>query len=547
MPVGLRWGLGVALLAVPLFLLSPRTDQPEWDPLSRFGVRTPRSGPARTGFSEEIDLGRTGRLVPDETPAFWVDTRTRVGRSVDALAGDTRFRGAVLDRYEQGVWRSEATWPGGLPLSRNRPQFHDLGPDSTACRFRVPRRTGGLFLVDPVPRSPAQHLPIRSIGETAESGPVFFEVGGSPVPLAFLVLPEYRYEQLLLPERRPERVTAPRYHDNYLSRLLRSGVPGLETWTRDLLIRIPESGDGLRTALRVSRTDLPPVWWEAMARALSGHLARSGEYEYSLETVRSDATLDPTIDFLWHVKRGPCERYASALALMLRTQGIPTRLVKGYRGLERQGAGQYVVRQSQAHAWVEVLVPSDTDPEGYDWLTLDPTPEGESAISSLARWWERQQRGGQEFWNELVVNYNQDQRARMLERLASWDTLLGLVPWVLGTAAVLATLWLGRRLRRHLPPPAVQGVTSLLTRLRSRLTAPGRVAAPENATPAELADAARGWLIGRGLTEVAELPADIARLYYRVRFGSEAVGEAELRQAGRRMDGLDAALNRIRG
>ena len=99
---------------------------------------------------------------------------------------------------------------------------------------------------------------------------------------------------------------------------------------------------------------------------------------------RVDPSLDPTVDFLTNVRRGTCERYASALTLMLRSVGIPARIVKGYRGWDLE-AGQYVVRQRHSHAWVEALVPADgPGPLRMEWLTLDPTPSREEAPAESA-------------------------------------------------------------------------------------------------------------------------------------------------------------------
>ena len=74
-----------------------------------------------------------------------------------------------------------------------------------------------------------------------------------------------------------------------------------------------------------------------------------------------DSNLDPTEDFLRNVKQGHCERFATGLTLMLRSAGIPCRLVVGFRGADAKNSlepdnGWYVVRQSHAHAWVEALV-----------------------------------------------------------------------------------------------------------------------------------------------------------------------------------------------
>src|SRR5262249_35005559 len=106
-----------------------------------------------------------------------------------------------------------------------------------------------------------------------------------------------------------------------------------------------------------------------VARLLTDYLAKSSEFKYSLKRPRKNHALDPTEDFLVNVKEGHCERFATALALMLRSCGIPTRLVVGFRGLDPLGDGHYVLRQSHSHSWVETMmvrhtlqVPADKRP-----------------------------------------------------------------------------------------------------------------------------------------------------------------------------------------
>ena len=99
---------------------------------------------------------------------------------------------------------------------------------------------------------------------------------------------------------------------------------------------------------------------------------------------------------------------------MLRTLGIPTREVNGFLpGEYNDLAGDYIVRESDAHSWVEVYFP------GTGWMTFDPTPPGaESAGGMFARlgqymdWFELT-------WNEWVINYDfvhQIQLAQNMQR-----------------------------------------------------------------------------------------------------------------------------------
>src|SRR4029077_18491197 len=100
---------------------------------------------------------------------------------------------------------------------------------------------------------------------------------------------------------------------------------------------------------------------EIIARALERHLASSGEFTYTLDLTRKDKIIDPAEDFVLNTKTGHCQRFATALVLMLRTQGIPSQMVVGYRGCEGRGDGWYDIREDHAHAWAEVLLPTTGD------------------------------------------------------------------------------------------------------------------------------------------------------------------------------------------
>ena len=93
-------------------------------------------------------------------------------------------------------------------------------------------------------------------------------------------------------------------------------------------------------------------------------------FGYTLQLPRTPPK-DPIANFLFERKQGHCEYFASSMAVMLRTLGIPSRVVNGFRSDEFNDlTGNYVVRAKDAHAWVEAYFP------GYGWQTFDPTPAG---------------------------------------------------------------------------------------------------------------------------------------------------------------------------
>ncbi|MGB2836165.1 MAG: DUF3488 and transglutaminase-like domain-containing protein [Candidatus Sulfotelmatobacter sp.] len=123
-------------------------------------------------------------------------------------------------------------------------------------------------------------------------------------------------------------------------------------------------------------------------------------YGYTLQLPRS-AVADPLANFLFERKQGHCEYFASSMAVMLRTLGIPARVVNGFRSDEfNDVTGYYVVRAKNAHSWVEAYFP------GYGWVTFDPTPGG--GIESPEGWGRVMLYldAGASFWREWVVSYD---------------------------------------------------------------------------------------------------------------------------------------------
>ena len=123
-------------------------------------------------------------------------------------------------------------------------------------------------------------------------------------------------------------------------------------------------------------------------------------FAYTLQLPRAKVK-DPIANFLFERKQGHCEYFASAMAVMLRTVGIPSRVVNGFRSDEFNDlTGNYVVRAKNAHSWVEAYFP------GYGWQTFDPTPAGSSGTP---QGWDRVALyvdAMASFWRDWVVSYD---------------------------------------------------------------------------------------------------------------------------------------------
>jgi hypothetical protein len=258
-----------------------------------------------------------------------------------------------------------------------------------------------------------------------------------------------------------------------------------------------------------------------IARTLEAKL--KARYGYTLEL--SGDTKDPLSAFLFDKKAGHCEDFATALAVMLRVRGVPSRVVTGFFGGERSGA-RYVVRSGDAHAWVEAFL------EG-SWVRLDATPDlgrsasKSSAVAVLVSLWE----DFQEWWRSRVIDYSfQDQLgfARSLVRpppgvdrpqeqtLSSAAASPRALVLAVGALLLVAGLWLGRRRRTRTHP-----ATTFLARLEAALTRAGIVEA--SALPIE--ELSQLLVVQRH--PLAPAVERACRRYLEARFGGSTLEVAE--------------------
>jgi hypothetical protein len=136
------------------------------------------------------------------------------------------------------------------------------------------------------------------------------------------------------------------------------------------------------------------------------HLKRDFDYSLVLDWDPGDSPLGT---FLFDARSGHCEYFASSMAIMLRTIGIPTRMVNGFLTGEYNPVGKsYAVRQSDAHSWVEVWLP------GWGWVDFDPTPpdpnEGELSLATLMSHY---MDALDLFWNSYVLTYDTDTQLQL--------------------------------------------------------------------------------------------------------------------------------------
>ncbi|MEM9292711.1 MAG: DUF3488 and transglutaminase-like domain-containing protein [Acidobacteriota bacterium] len=395
------------LLGVPLFVLFPRMPSPF------VGMRTTGTGTqiVAAGFTDQVSLDTIG--AQRSNPAVALRLRFEDG---GGPRGDVRLKGGTFESYRGGKWVGSriarpltAGTDGIFPLVNPLPTGR-LQPRPEAQRwlevFLQPTTSRALLLpqsaVQLEPRVPLTVIQQDAGGAISLTWPmnsVFaYRVGTAPSSQLASIPPI-----AALPERIRSRLSLSVDDD-----------PTLDM--RALSPRVAALAD--RVVAEAGAESSAEI-----ARALEGYLTR--ELEYSTEYLGRLRSA-PLEEFLFDYRKGHCELFASAMVLMLRSQGVPARLVTGYLGAEHNPlTDYYVVRQSNAHAWVEAwLGPMESSPSyGDGWVTFDPTPPaGRPGNGSLGSWsFLRQAYDSLIFrWDRYVLTYGMEDQVASLWRLRSF-------------------------------------------------------------------------------------------------------------------------------
>jgi transglutaminase-like putative cysteine protease len=182
------------------------------------------------------------------------------------------------------------------------------------------------------------------------------------------------------------------------------------------------------------------------ARRLEAHLRDTFTYTLGAPEL---ARVNALEEFLLEEKQGHCERFASALALLLRAQGVPSRVVVGYvPGQPNRITGWRNVRFRDAHAWTEAWF------EDVGWVELDATPRGsmdlpDSYIADLLH-------AVDVLWYLNIVNYDAPTQSELFSTTGQWLSAQGArlranATWLLALAVTAALLWWLRANRWRFP------------------------------------------------------------------------------------------------
>jgi protein-glutamine gamma-glutamyltransferase len=508
--------IAIMIGCVGIFFILPRIS-------AGYGSALSQSNELVTGFSNEVQLGQIGEIKQSSTVVMHIQVH-----------GDRRgdhsllWRGIGLGIFDGRRW---ANPPGRIvfPVSADG-HFHiartllarriaaQYPPEVKPISYRVLMEPVGTNVLFVAPFVDTIHGPYRVLGldstgsiTTADDRPTstyqaVSNVASPPVEVLRRASGEY-----------PPGIAL-----RYLQ------LPAIDSRIRKLAVEVTSSAGNNYDK----------------AAALESYLQST--YGYTLQLSKTPPR-DPIAEFLFERKQGHCEYFASAMAVMLRSLGIPARLVNGFRsGQFNDVTSSYIIRASDAHTWVEAYFP------GSGWVTFDPTPP--DARPEGTRWARMLLYidAAREFWREWVVNYDfahqfvlhqqifssasrrftqlrsfiDSTYRSMLERTRrsarsisarNWEMRLGILViliMVIGSAREVLRMWRKWRLRSHPERAPRASATVWYERMSSHLARRGFARSPSQ-TPMEFV---------QNLPE-ASLRISVARFtehYEGARFGNQA-------------------------
>ena len=336
-----------------------------------------------TGFSDRVQLGQIGRIQQSNAVVMHIQIDgDTIGRY------DLHWRGVALSEFDGHTWsnphsqfplhRDDKTF--AIPSFGTRTSLPTSSPwlpaatriDAKVIHYRVLMEPVGtnVFFLAPWAQTVSGDYRMLAV----DAGSAVYNLDNQRA------IGRYEADSEIGTPSAPQLRTAGQNYPPQVAVYLR--FPPLDP-------RIP------RLAAQVAASE--PTSYDKAA-ALEKYLKT--HFGYTLQ-LPSTSLNDPLANFLFERKQGHCEYFASSMAVMLRTLGIPSRVVNGFRTDEFNDlTGNYVVRAKDAHAWVEAYFP------GYGWQTFDPTPAGPGGTP---QGWDRAMLyldAAASFWREWIVSYD---------------------------------------------------------------------------------------------------------------------------------------------
>jgi protein-glutamine gamma-glutamyltransferase len=357
--------------------------------------RTSMQPSLMSGFTDDVELGQIGEIKKNPAVVMRVKTGMPIGYP------RLRWRGIALTRFDGKRWST---------------------PDHRQPITLRPNLTGQINVADPEQNlnEPGVELNYEALVEPMATDAIFVPsnavsiLGGfngeNPNPMN--IRRSYVFRDFTGSLSNPFRNYAPvRYFG--VSRLptiqpakLRAAPTDYSENIRDTYLQLPQLDKRILPFTQSVTARATNPYDKAVA--IESYLRT--RFTYTLD-LSGKPDKDPLANFLFTTRAGHCEYFASAMTIMLRSIGIPSREVNGFLpGEYNDLGGDYIVRASDAHSWVETYFP------GTGWVTFDPTPASNEQPGFLSRlglyvdWMELN-------WNEWVINYDFAHQVQMAQNV----------------------------------------------------------------------------------------------------------------------------------
>jgi protein-glutamine gamma-glutamyltransferase len=354
--------LWILVVAVVLFFMIPRVG-------TGYFSRATTPSLLLSGFTESVELGQIGQ----------VKLSSAVVMRVKLVSGPPyavlKWRGISLDGFDGTSWfKTDRRRSSVPPSSRGQYTIRPIENARQLVRYQVllePLATTALF-------GPLRIRAIRG------SLPALETDNDDGVYTRFPLLRRVQYEVIseISPPPRPQKT---------------QDVPPIPNEIQRKYLRLPADTDPRVRALANEITANAATDFDKAA-FVEAYLKKN--YSYTLELTWQPGR-QPISTFLFSAKTGHCEYFASSMAILLRAAGVPTRLVNGFLMGDYNPVGDdYIVRQSDAHSWVEVYVDGK-------WVEFDPTPpDSTEHPSGLLAQISHYVDAAELYWNSYVLTYD---------------------------------------------------------------------------------------------------------------------------------------------
>ncbi|MDQ3633129.1 MAG: DUF3488 and transglutaminase-like domain-containing protein [Acidobacteriota bacterium] len=324
----------ITIFAIPLFFTLPR--------VGGAGIGSDLTNNTKiTGFSDLVKLGEIGILQQNDKTVM----RVRLDKNENENLKNLRWRGVALDYFDNKSW-SKTRNGYKEPFIKGERNFFLVNYPSKNRKITVQT-----FYLEPL------------------NSEILFTLSKPIAVQGGFQIVKKDSEGALTTERSSFERTSYTVHSDTFQPIVENLRNDNQLYTeKDIrYLQLPPKYDEriLKLANEIIKKNNAVTRYD-QAKTIEKYLQT--QFGYTLELKAGGD--EPLADFLFNVREGHCEYFATAMAIMLRTQGIATRVVNGFQqGEFNETAGVYVVKQKDAHSWVEVYFPKEKV-----WIPFDPTP-----------------------------------------------------------------------------------------------------------------------------------------------------------------------------